>query len=56
VRIGQAVWRGASLVVADLPVFEAIGLSAIPSAVIGMDLMTEHEIEISFSETRLIIR
>jgi hypothetical protein len=56
VRIGQALWHGASLIVADLPVFEAIRLGAVPAAVIGMDLMTEHEIEISFSAPRLIIR
>ena len=56
VRIGQALWHGASLAVADLPVFGAIGLGAVPAAVIGMDLMAGHEIELSFSEARLIIR
>jgi predicted aspartyl protease len=56
VHIGQALWHGASLAVADLPVFEAIGLAAVPAVAIGMDLLTGHEIEISFSETRLLIR
>ncbi len=56
VRIGQALWHGASLAVADLPVFEAIGLDTVPAAVIGVDLMAGHEIEVSFSQSRLIIR
>jgi predicted aspartyl protease len=56
VRILQAVWRGAALAVADLPVFETIGLASVPAAIFGMDLMTDHEVEISFSARRLIIR
>ena len=56
VRIGQALWHGAALAVADLPVFETIGMGSVPAVVIGMDLMTGHEIEISFLERRLIIR
>lgn len=56
VWMGNHVWRRRNFLVADFPVFEALGLDKRPAAIAGIDLFRDHDIVIDFASKRLLVR
>ncbi len=56
VWFGDRVWRRRNFLVADFPVFEALGLHSRPAAIAGIDLFRDHDFVIDFAGERLLIR
>jgi hypothetical protein len=56
VLAGNHIWRSRNFLVADFPVFEALGLQERPMAIAGVDLFRDHDIVIDFAGKRLLLR
>ena len=56
VKAGNHVWRRRDFLVADFPVFEAMGLHKRPAAIAGIDLFRDHDIVIDLAGERLLLR
>lgn len=56
IRMGEHVWRRRNFLVADFPVFEALGLHKRPAAIAGIDLFRDHDFIIDFAGERLLVR
>jgi predicted aspartyl protease len=55
-RIGVVHWNRPTLVIADVPAFESLGLAARPGGIIGMDFLDKRVITISFTQRRLTVK
>jgi hypothetical protein len=55
-QIGSMQWEQPILVIADIAAFAALGLSMVPSAIVGMDLLDNRITTISFTQRRLTIQ
>jgi len=53
---GGKRWHRKNFLVADFPVFEALGLQNIPAAVAGTDLFGDRDFVIDFAGMRLLVR
>ena len=56
VLMGDHVWYRRNFLVADFPVFEALGLHKRPAAIAGIDLFRDHDFIIDFAGERLLVR
>jgi len=56
VWMGDHVWHRRNFLVADFPVFEALGLQRRPAAIAGIDLFRDHDFIIDFAGERLLVR
>ncbi len=56
VWMGEHVWRRRNFLVADFPVFEALGLHKRPAAIAGIDLFRDHDFIIDLAGERLLVR
>ena len=54
--VGGQRWHSKDFLVADFPVFEALGLQRIPAAVAGTDLFGRRDFVIDFAGMRLLVR
>ncbi len=54
--MGDHVWHRRNFLVADFPVFEALGLQKRPAAIAGIDLFRDHDFIIDFAGERLLVR
>ena len=54
--VGGQRWHSKNFLVADFPVFEALGLLRIPAAVAGTDLFGRRDFVIDFAGMRLLVR
>ncbi len=55
VRAGSVSWNRRPLIIADVPAFESMGLRDKPAAILGIDLMDGHAVEISLAGRLLAI-
>jgi hypothetical protein len=55
-RIGVVRWNRPTLVIADVPAFESLGLTTQPGAIVGMDFLDNRVLTISFAQRRLTIQ
>ena len=56
ISTGGKRWRRKNFLVADFPVFEALGLQRVPAAVAGLDLFGDRDFVIDFAGMRLLVR
>ncbi|MDJ0712474.1 MAG: aspartyl protease family protein [Woeseiaceae bacterium] len=56
IRVGAKVWHRRNFLVADFPVFEALGLRRRPAAIAGLDLFRGHDFIVDFAGERLLVR
>jgi predicted aspartyl protease len=55
VRIGDYQWEGAKLRIADLPIFDAIGMNKGPAMVLGIDALSSRRFVVDNKGSRLFI-
>ena len=55
-QIENMKWRNRSFLIGDFPLFEALGVSNKPAAILGTDLFQQRDFIIDFARSRLLVR